>query len=179
MNNNSNNSPQNEFSDDAMELRLWDYLDGTSHEPAAIERLLAENARWKAKYAELLDIHQLVNATELDQPSLRFTKNVMEEIAKTQIAPAAKKYINKKIIWGIAAFFATVIASFLGYGFSQVKWSNGNSTSNPLGVDISNFDFRVLFSNGFVNLFLMLNVMLGLLLLDQYLNWKKKKLINR
>src|SRR5690349_8004057 len=87
--------------DEGMEARLWAYIDGLSEEASLIEKLVAENREWKEKYAELLDVHQLMGATELEEPSLRFTKNVMEEIARYQIAPATKEYINKKIIWGI------------------------------------------------------------------------------
>lgn len=160
-----------------MELKLWDYIDGISEEPSVIEKLIAENAEWKAKYAELLEVHQLVQATELEEPSLRFTRNVMEEISRLQIAPATKTYINARIIWGIAAFFITVIVGFLVYGLSQIDWTAG-STRSPIGVDFSSVDYSKMFNNTFVNLFMMINVILGLMLLDRYLNWKKKKLMN-
>ena len=159
---------------DNMELRLWEYIDGFSEEQPVIERLIAENAEWKAKYAELLDVHNLVQSSELEEPSLRFTKNVMEEIARLQIAPAAKKYINTKIIWGIAAFFITVIAGFLVYGVSQINWSAGSSSGSGM-VDFSAVDYSRMFNNSFVNFFMMINVVLGLMLLDRYLAMKRKK----
>ena len=161
-----------------METRLWDYIDGISQEAPVIEKLIAENSEWRAKYAELLDVHSLVQSTALEEPSLRFTKDVMEEIARLQITPAAQKYINTRIIWGIAAFFITVIISFLVYGFSQVNWSAGNSGSSPVGIDFTSVDYSGMFNNTFVNFFMMLNVVLGLMLLDRYLNWKRKKLMN-
>src|SRR5437773_2094150 len=102
-----------------MEERLWDYIDGISSgdERSSIEKLLESNAEWKAKYYELFEAHQLLQSAELEEPSMRFTKNVMEEIAKYHIPPATKTYINKKIIWGIGIFFITIIISFLVYGF--------------------------------------------------------------
>ena len=174
---NGNFSPDQQNPD--MESRLWDYIDGSSQEASAIEKLIRENSAWRAKYAELLDIHSLVQATDLDEPSLRFTKNVMEEITRLQITPAAKKYINTGIIWGIAAFFIIVIVGFLSYGFSQVDWSSGSSRSNPAGIDFTAVDYSRMFSNSFVNLFMMLNVILGLMLLDRYLAWKRKNVMNR
>ena len=161
-----------------MELRLWAYIDGISEEASVIGRLIAGNADWKAKYAELLEVHQMVQSIDLEEPSLRFTRNVMEEISRLQIAPATKRYINTKIIWGIAAFFITVIVGFLVYGFSQIDWSAGNSNGSAIGVDLTSVDFSKMFNNTFVNLFMMLNVILGLMLLDRYLNWKKKKLMD-
>src|SRR3954463_7810251 len=94
-----------------MESRLWEYIDGLT-DPAgrtAIENLIAENQEWKSKYAELLDLHQSINLVDLEHPSMRFTRNVMEEISRLQITPAAKNYINQKIIWGIGWFFILMI----------------------------------------------------------------------
>src|ERR1700712_4009610 len=97
-----------------MEERLWNYIDSTSDakEKAAVERLLAESRDWHAKYQGLLEIHQLMNSSELETPSMRFTKNVMEDIAKYQVAPATGSYLNKKIIWSIAGFFILLFGGF-------------------------------------------------------------------
>jgi hypothetical protein len=165
----------NELSrDEEMEARLWAYIDGLSEEESFIKQLIAENAEWRAKYHELLEFNQLLHSTELEQPSLRFTKNVMEEISRVHIAPATREYINKKIIWGIAAFFITVIVGFLVYGFSQVDWSSEGSGS-LIDINFTEVDYSKMFNNTFVNIFLVANVVLGLMLLDRYLASKKKQ----
>jgi hypothetical protein len=158
-----------------IEQQLWAYIDGVSsrEEISSVERLLQNNLEWKNKYHELIEIHQLMNAAELEHPSMRFTKNVMEKIAQYHIAPATKNYINKKIIWGIAGFFLTLIGAFLIYGFAQVDW-NFQDNSKPL-VDLSTFDMGKIFNNNFVNGFMMVNVLLGLVLLDRVLANKRKK----
>ena len=161
-----------------IEQRLWAYIDGISsnEERTSIEKMLQSNLEWKNKYHELMDIHQLVNTTELDHPSMRFTKNVMEEIAKLHIAPATKNYINKKIIWGIAGFFFTLIAVFLIYGFSQVEWTSGTDSKYSIDFSrLSQVDYSKIFNNNFVNGFMMMNVLLGLVLLDRVLANKRKK----
>ena len=114
-----------------MEDRLWDYIDGASAptEKSAIEDLLATNREWQEKYNELLNIHRLLDASELDAPSLRFTRNVMEEIARYHVAPATKTYINKNIIRGIGAFFLTMIVGFTAFIASQFKWSSHSGNS--------------------------------------------------
>lgn len=165
-----------------MEERLWDYIDGMSmpEEKSAIELLIESNMEWKRKYHELLDIHQLMGTSlELDEPSMRFTQNVMEDIAQYQIAPAAQSFINKRIIWGIAAFFILTIAGFLIYSIGQIAWS-GASAGNNQTIDhytsqLNKFDFSRIFSSTYTNIFLMLNVVLGLFLLDMYLTKKKKQ----
>jgi regulatory protein YycI of two-component signal transduction system YycFG len=158
-----------------IEKQLWDYIDGLSsaEERGIIESLLQNNIEWKNKYHELLEVQQLLTSTELDQPSMRFTKNVMEEIAKLHIAPATKNYINKKIIWGIGAFFITLIVGFLIYGFAQIDW-NFQDSSKPI-VDFSKVNYGKIFNNNFVNVFMMMNVVLGLVLLDRVLANKRKQ----
>jgi hypothetical protein len=162
--------------DRGIDERLWEYIDGISsaEERVSIEKLLETNQQWKQKYQELLELHKLVQSSTLEEPSLRFTKNVMEEIAKYHIAPATKSYINNKIIWGIGVFFVTMIIGFLIYGFGQVNWNAKGD--NNLPVDISKFDFSKFFNNTYVNVFMMINVVLGLMLLDRYLESRKKKI---
>jgi hypothetical protein len=161
-----------------MEERLWNYIDGASDadEKSAIEQLLDSHVEWRAKYKELLDVHQLLHTTELDEPSMRFSRNVMEEIARLQIAPATKSYINKKIIYGIGAFFLVMIVGFLVYGFSQIDWSANSNSNSIIPINFDKVNYRVFFNNTYVNMFMMLNVVLGLMFLDRYLSNKKKKI---
>src|SRR5215212_5996925 len=116
MNKDFSNSP---LGDENIEEKLWGFIDGagSAEERSVVEKLIEANREWKEKYNELLELHQLVQSSSLEEPSMRFTKNVMEEIAKYHIAPATKTYINKKIIWGIAAFFIVLIVGFVIYGF--------------------------------------------------------------
>lgn len=159
------------------EQRLWDYIDGlsTPSEKTVIAKLLEANAEWQAKYRELLEVHQLMQSSELEQPSLRFTKNVMEEIARLQIAPATSTYINKNIIRGIGIFFITTIIGFLVYGFGQlnIDWSSqGNST---IPVDLGKVNFSRFFNNTWINAFMIVNIVVALFLLDRYLANKRKE----
>lgn len=161
-----------------MEDRLWDFIDGTCEEKekSFIQQLIDSNLEWKAKYQELLEVHTLMQTSlELDEPSLRFRQNVMEEIAKYQIAPATKSYINKNIIRGIGAFFIIMLLGFLISGFAQVNWSEPSSGSS-LPVNFDSLDFSRFFNNTYTSIFLMINIVLGLVLLDMYLGKKKKQL---
>lgn len=157
-----------------MEERLWEYIDGTCSpsEKSVIGQLLDADRSWKEKYRELLEVHQLIHSSELEEPSMRFTRNVMEEISRLQIAPAAKTYINKKVIWGIAGFMITLMVAFLVYGFAQVDWSAAGEGNNLVNLD--KVDFSRFFNNTWMNFFMMVNVVLGLMLLDRYLSNKKQ-----
>jgi len=161
------------------EERLWDYIDGISSpkEKTVIEQLLQSDAEWKAKYNELLEVQQLLQSSELEEPSMRFTKNVMEEISRLHIAPATKTYINKRIIWGLGIFFITLIVTFLVYGFGQVNWAESSTTKLPVNFDkvnLTKVDYSRIFSNDWINAFMMINVILGLFLLDRFLANKRK-----
>lgn len=161
-----------------MEVKLWEYIDGFSSDAgrSAVEKLIAENSEWKAKYQELLQVHQSLDLVELEAPSMRFTKNVMEEIAKYHIAPATKTYINSKIVWGIGLFFITMIVGFLIYGLGQIDWSAAGDSKSTLGIDLTRVDYSQMFNNDLMNGVMMLNIILGLFLLDRYLSNKNKKL---
>jgi hypothetical protein len=158
-----------------IEERLWSYIDGfaSAEEKSSIERLLESNLEWKNKYHELLQTNQLLKSSELEQPSLRFTRNVMDAIARYHIAPAAKQYINNRIIWGIGIFFIVMIVGFIVYGFAQMQWNTG--TGSKLPVEIPSFDFSRFFSNTWVNVFMMINIVIGLALLDRILANKRKQ----
>lgn len=162
-----------------MEDRLWNYIDGacTAEEKLFIEQLIANNAEWRAKYHELLEVHTLMrDHLELEAPSMRFTQNVMEEIGKYQIAPAAKSYINKRIIWGIGSFFLLTILGFLAYALAQINWSAPSTSGGHTPFHIDKIDFSKIYNSTYGTIFMMINVVLGLMLLDLYLGRKKKRL---
>lgn len=157
-----------------MEERLWDYIDGLSEgeERSFVEELIETNSAWKAKYAELLETHLAMQQhLQLDEPSMRFTQNVMEEIAKYHIAPATRKYINSKVIWGIGIFFITLFLAMIGYGLSQINWTSGGDTNLP--VDFTKVEWSKMFNNSYTNAFVIVNIFLSLILLDMYLGKKK------
>lgn len=161
--------------------RLWDYIDGTCNEEEKtfVEELIATQQEWREKYHALLDAHQLMlQSIDLDEPSMRFTQNVMEAITHQQIAPAAKTYIDKKVIRGIGLFFGIMLAGFLLYGIAQINWSAGPGATGSWLDKISSpkIEWRVFFNNTYANIFMMVNVVLGLMLLDMYLGRKKKQL---
>src|SRR6202040_712954 len=117
------------------------FIDGLSSpgEKSAVEALIAANAEWKRKYHELLDIHQLAPGSGLDEPSMRFTRNVMGEIARYQGAPATKTYINKNVIRGIGDFFLSMIVGLIALFFIQVKFLSPKTSGSSESVKVPDF----------------------------------------
>jgi hypothetical protein len=167
-----------------MEDRLWEYIDGlsTPEERSMIGELIAGSQEWREKYAELLNVHRMLNASELDAPSMRFTRNVMEEIARYHVAPATRTYINKNVIRGIGAFFLTLILGFLAYIVSQFHWTGGHGASNLLPNDpnlgfekLDTVDLSKYINGTYISLFMLISVVMGFILLDMYLGRRKQR----
>ncbi|HTE07787.1 MAG TPA: hypothetical protein VK628_03425 [Flavitalea sp.] len=154
---------------------IWNFIDGSlkSEEKSFVENMIETNNEWRNKHRELLEVHQLmIEGIELEQPSMRFTQNVMEEISRQFIVPATKNYLNKNIIRGIGLFFLISIVGMLVYTFGQVDWSQ------PSGIDMSKLSIRkseynFFLNNSYLNVFIMVNILLGLMMLDMYLTRKK------
>ena len=165
-----------------MEERLWDYIDGlsSSGERSAIEELIAVNIEWQQKYRELLNVHALMASSELDAPSMRFTKNVMEEISRYHVAPATKTYINKNVIRSIGAMFLIMLTGCLIYCFRQFKWmDSGSSSSLPqLNINMDKLNLGKYVNSTYASIFMLIAVILGLMLLDAYLHRQKEKAVN-
>jgi hypothetical protein len=162
-----------------MEKLIWEYIDGqlSQVEKERIDRLLVDDPDWQIKYNELKSIHALLQKEELDMPSLRFTKNVMEEIAQYQVAPATKNYINKNVIRGITAFFLIMIGGLFIYFIGQLHWA-GNSSGSLLpayNLDAGKLNWGKLLNNTYVNIFVGINVILGLILIDKVMQSKKNR----
>ena len=156
-----------------IEMQLWEYMDGTCTvaDMQRISILIERDAAWKEKYNELLAIHaSLSKNIDLEQPSMRFTQNVMDAVAKAHVAPATKQYINKGIIRGIAAMFIAMIAAIFGYAFAHMKGGSVSTISrlNFKSPDLSNF-----FNSSTFNIIIAVNVIIGLVLLDALIRRKR------
>ena len=105
------------YTQEQIEQHIWDYIDGlsTPAEKLMVEQLLKTDQQWIAVYNSLKGFNEMIGSADtIEQPSLRFTKNVMEEVAKYKVAPPTKSYINKKIILGHRRIFYTLYCRIPG-----------------------------------------------------------------
>jgi hypothetical protein len=171
------------YSREQIEQHIWDYIDGlcTPAEKEMVEKLLQTDPAWNTVYLELKDFNTLVTKTDMiDEPSMRFTRNVMEQVANYKIAPPAQSYVNKKIIYGIASFFVITIVAAILYGISLIDFSSTSSAGSVKlpEVDYSKYELNwsQYLSSPVLYIFLFMDVIAGLLLLDRYLRRKNEKL---
>ena len=123
-----------------MELQIWEYLDGssTTEERVRIERAIATDEEWKSKYDEIIRFHEsLSGQLELEQTSMRFSKNVMDFVATMPLAKPMRAYIDKKVVYLVAALFGVVFLVLLFAGLDSASSGGAagdliNSLSNRL-----------------------------------------------
>ena len=155
-----------------IEEQLWDYIDGNCsiEERLEIEEKIKVNLQYLRTYEELLAVHQELNKLDLEEPSMSFTRNVMEQVA-VEIKPVSlKTKVDQRIIYGIAAFFIFSLLCIFGYALATSK------ATFSLPKVVLNFDPASLFNPIFLKVFLIVDLVLGLLYLDSFL--RKRKAIN-
>ncbi|RWY52423.1 anti-sigma factor family protein [Mucilaginibacter gilvus] len=164
----------------SIEEQLWNYIDGscTPAEQQAITALIAQDEAYRIKYNELLKLNQEFSTMEMDEPSMAFTYNVMETIRTANALKPLKAAINKRIIWGIAAFFIITIAILVIFALSTLNWSmpsgNGRFDVNiKMPEQLDSNHVKSFFSGGVLKGFLFFDLVMGLFLLDAYLRRKQ------
>ncbi|MEZ4828434.1 MAG: hypothetical protein R3C61_19400 [Bacteroidia bacterium] len=124
---------------------LWQYLDGELDETASLqlEKQIEEDAATAILFANIAALHHLLGSQQLEQPSLRFEKNLMEKI-HTQDSPSAYNQLIPRVnsmrisLVVVAMSFLSILFSgivptlyfqqnlfpetFSGYGFNVLTW---------------------------------------------------------
>lgn len=118
----------------SVEEQLWDYIDGTcsAEDQARITQLIQMDKAWQQQYEELLALNNEFRAIELDEPPMAFTYHVMEQIRAEEAAVPLKAGINKRVVWGVAAFFITTIAVLLIIMLRDINWAANTKTTFEL-----------------------------------------------
>src|SRR5688500_2178144 len=98
-----------------IEQEIWDYLDGSLSEKkrVLIEGLIESDPIYRSVYEELSILNNELRSLELDEPSMSFNRNVMEKLVFEPVPGLIKSLIDKRIIYGISAFFILTIVCIL------------------------------------------------------------------
>lgn len=112
---------------------LWKYIDGacSPEEQAEVERLLAADEGFKLEWAQRQKLHQGLKEQPLEQPSLRFARNLMERLPglyrKINIRPLFTP-IQWRILYGS---LGTFLAGYF-YMFYMYVESGASGPSSPI-----------------------------------------------
>lgn len=148
------------------EQMIWEYIDGSCNEliKEQVQQKLQTDVQWQNLYSELLALHKSIGTDiEIEEPSMRFTKNLMERLAADTIAKQSKSYFNPVVIRSISFVLITSIVFLLVYAFSAANW---NKTTR-----------LKYYNNSTLHAFLWINIILGLVLIDRIFNYNKKRTI--
>jgi hypothetical protein len=155
------------------EEQLWDYIDGvcTASQKIEIEAKIAQDLSFRKIYEEFLAIHQLMEETDLEEPSMSFTRNVMEQV-KMEIAPVSlKTKVDNRIIYGIAAFFILSMLSMLIYAVANTTFAPLNlpEFKMPSHAVANSLNISAATTKTGVQLFFFVDIVLGLICMDGFL----------
>ncbi|WP_316802333.1 hypothetical protein [Pedobacter nototheniae] len=153
-----------------IEQELWDYIDGNLNEDQvkSIRKKIESDPSVQLLYSELVKLNLTFSEIELDEPSMSFTRNVMEDIAILPAPVTLKTKVDQRIIYSIAGFFGLALLVLFGYILY-------NSTFSFKDLD---FNFKVdLKIDQFLNstaiyIFLFADLIIGLVFLDYMLRRK-------
>jgi len=151
-----------------IEEQLWDYIDGNLDEADArtIADQINSNPELKQQYEQLLNLNLTLNALSPDEPSLSFTRNVMESIAHEPQPVALTTRVDKKIIYGIGSLLLLPLLSIFAY---ILYYSDLRMPAFNLNL---NFNLTQYFTPTAFNIFIFSDIVIGLVFLDHLLRRK-------
>jgi len=154
-----------------IEEQLWNYIDGncSAIETVEIEAKIANDLQYKELYQELLAVHTELSKLDFEEPSMSFTRNVMEQV-KLEIRPVAlKTKVDHRIIYAIGGFFVLSLLCIFGYA---VATSEMNFKMDFPDVNFG-IDANKIITPISIQIFLMVDVVLALIYLDSFLRKRK------
>jgi hypothetical protein len=150
-----------------IEEQLWNYIDGncTPEEQAEIAVKLTVDQHYYTTYQELLKVNAALNSLDFEEPSMSFTRNVMEKVNLELKPVALKTKVDNRIVYGIGGFFALALVSIFVYALATSNFDYHfelpkMSYSLELGKYINHTSLQI---------FLFLDVILALIYLDGFL----------
>lgn len=154
-----------------IEEQLWSYIDQscTTAEKSEIEAKLAIDSSYHQLYLELLKVHESLEQLDLEEPSMSFARNVMEQVNLELKPVALKTKVDNRIVYSIATFFVLSLIGIFSYAIanSDLKIDFSMHKLNiPLKVD-------QLITPTSLIAFLFVDVVLALLYIDSYLRKRK------
>lgn len=154
-----------------IEEEIWEYIDGEGdpEQRQIVEAKLAIDPVYQKTHSEMMQIQQLILAQDLEEPSMSFTRNVMDAV-DLEIAPVSlKTKVDNRIIYSIAAFFVLSIVGIFIFAVS-------NSNLSLPEVKLPQLNFNIALSPEKTGLliksFLFVDLILGLIYLDRFLRRK-------
>ncbi|HEY1030815.1 MAG TPA: hypothetical protein VGD89_03530 [Flavipsychrobacter sp.] len=111
------------------------------------------------------DMKNIIDALETEQPSMRFSKNVMEAIDGLEVAKVSKRYVNPWVIRMVAAILILCVITSVVY----VYIASASLPDYSANLAQSNFQFQK-----FSNYILGANILLLLVFIERWFSKKNR-----
>lgn len=157
------------------EQLIWNYLDGiaSEEERKRTEQLLESDTEFFELFEELSAIHLQISALDLDEPSMSFSRNLMEKIQLEHSLVPQKSLLGKWLINGIALFFLSAILCVLGILFFKVEWSQSSET-DWFDFTMPQFTLGSSSYSFLINLFVFVDIIVVLYFFDIFFSKRMK-----
>lgn len=158
-----------------MDSRLWDFIDrtGSTADMETVAALIRTAPAWQERHTLLMEQHRQLQQLLPAQPSLRFSKNIMEQIAELPTPALARNYINKWVVRGIVAVFVLLIGGVLLYGFSAISWFSSNTGNDAFTMKLPNMP--KLPDTSVLQTMIVATILLALVLADKVISLKRTR----
>ena len=115
---------------------IWRFIDGDCDEAEtqAVRKRLAEDPRFKQAFEERQQLDQVFGELELEQPSMRFTTKVMENLPTLYQQLPAQQLLGAGWVKAFWASLSFVLVSTIGIGFFSPDAVAGSSQSPRNGL---------------------------------------------
>lgn len=156
-----------------IEQQIWNYIDGTcsEQERLLIESLIESDPVYKAAYLELSALNTYFAQIDTDEPSMSFTRNLMDKVKLEPVPGSLKSLIDKRIINGIGGFFLISITAIVVIVLFNINWSApADASSSSLTLPSINYSSYI--NSTVLNCFYMFDIVIGLYFLDTLLGKK-------
>jgi hypothetical protein len=154
-----------------IEEQIWDYIDGgcDAAERIEIAAKIDSDPIYRSTYEELSQVHEMIASEPLNEPSMSFTRNVMEKV-QLEVAPVSlKTKVDSKIIYSISGFFLLSILAIFIYAIVNSSTSVPEFNLPEMHIDIDVTRYVTPLS---VKVFLFVDLILALMYFDRLLRRK-------
>jgi len=115
------------------------------------------------------ELDALLKSMELDEPSMSFNRNVMEQVKLESVPVILKTRVDKRIIYSIAGLFMCFIVVVVAYAVANTSFDYKGFQKVNVKID---FEFGKMISSQFLSVFLMVDAVIALIWLDRILRKK-------
>lgn len=119
------------------------------------------------------ELTRLLKGMELEEPSMSFTRNVMEQVKLERLPVSLKTRVDNRIIYGIAAIFGAFIFGLFIYALANTSFTY---RLPEVKMDLSGAVNKVL-TPGVLVAFLFIDVVIALIYFDSILRRKRAKIL--